>query len=185
MKHFNQHSSGGGGGGHHRYGKDENQVINSIMFEALKDAQIKLSKEECALGMERRSNDAAWKDPQIKPSKEECVLDMGQRSNDMNALLMDAQIVHRKEECVRHGAKVKLCSSEGCTNYAQRGGLCRRHSAYRSTQDESTAFGSEYEKTTATQTSTNKCASGSAPRGLERGSVPEEVTILCQEIVEV
>jgi hypothetical protein len=30
---------------------------------------------------------------------------------------------------VRHGAKVKLCSSDGCTNYAQRGGVCVRHGA--------------------------------------------------------
>eukprot|EP00984_Skeletonema_dohrnii_P019348 scaffold9214_cov125-Skeletonema_dohrnii-CCMP3373.AAC.2 len=31
--------------------------------------------------------------------------------------------------CVRHGAKVKLCSSEGCTNYVRQGGVCIRHGA--------------------------------------------------------
>ena len=31
--------------------------------------------------------------------------------------------------CVKHGAKVKQCSSEGCTKNAQKGGLCRKHGA--------------------------------------------------------
>ena len=31
--------------------------------------------------------------------------------------------------CVRHGAKVKLCSSEGCTNQVKKGGVCIRHGA--------------------------------------------------------
>ena len=31
--------------------------------------------------------------------------------------------------CFRHGAKVKLCSIEGCTNYVQRNGVCIRHGA--------------------------------------------------------
>ena len=46
------------------------------------------------------------------------------RSIDMNALLMDAQIVIKEGVCMRHGAKVKLCSIEGCTNQAQKGGVC-------------------------------------------------------------
>jgi hypothetical protein len=46
--------------------------------------------EECALGMEQRSNYAAMKDAQIKSSKEECALGMGQRSND--AAVKDAQV---------------------------------------------------------------------------------------------
>ena len=29
--------------------------------------------------------------------------------------------------CIRHGAKVKLCSKEGCTNYVVKGGVCIRH----------------------------------------------------------
>ena len=33
--------------------------------------------------------------------------------------------------CIRHGAKVKRCSSEGCTNQAQNGGVCIRHGAKR------------------------------------------------------
>jgi hypothetical protein len=36
------------------------------------DAQIKPGVEECVLGMGQRSNDAAVKDAQIKLSKEEC-----------------------------------------------------------------------------------------------------------------
>jgi len=31
--------------------------------------------------------------------------------------------------CIRHGAKVKRCSSEGCRNNAQTGGECKRHGA--------------------------------------------------------
>jgi len=31
--------------------------------------------------------------------------------------------------CIRHGAKVKRCSSEGCANYAKNGGVCMRHGA--------------------------------------------------------
>jgi hypothetical protein len=30
---------------------------------------------------------------------------------------------------MRHGAKRKLCSSEGCTNLARKRGLCFRHGA--------------------------------------------------------
>ena len=66
----------------------------------------------------------------------------------------------------------------------QKGGACIRHGAYHNTSDQSTAFGSEYEKTTASHTPTSQSALGAVPRGSERGSVPEEVTILCQEIVE-
>eukprot|EP00984_Skeletonema_dohrnii_P008634 scaffold3203_cov95-Skeletonema_dohrnii-CCMP3373.AAC.3 len=54
--------------------------------------------------------------------------------------------------CVRHGAKVKRCNIEGCTNVSVKGGVCRRHGAYRNAQDASTAFGSEFEMTAATQT---------------------------------
>ena len=51
---------------------------------------------------------------------------------------------------MKHGAKVKLCNSEGCTNQVQKGGVCCRHGANRNPYDESTAFGSEFDKITAT-----------------------------------
>ena len=86
--------------------------------------------------------------------------------------------------CISHGAKVKLCSRKGCTNQSVRKGVCWRHGAYR-TQDESTAFGSELEKTTATQTISHHGTSRAAVRGQEESAVPEEVTIICEEIVEV
>ena len=86
---------------------------------------------------------------------------------------------------MRHGAKKKLCRTEGCTNLAKRGGVCRRHGAYRNTQEESTAFGSELEMTTV-QSLPNQRASRAAVRGQEeRNGVPGEVSIFCQEIVEV
>jgi hypothetical protein len=62
-------------------------------------AQIKLSKEEYvgSMGQRLKPNDAATKDAQITLSKVECALSMGQGSNC--AVLMDAQILLRKEEC--------------------------------------------------------------------------------------
>ena len=79
--------------------------------------------------------------------------------------------------CIRHGVR---CIIEGCTNGAVRGGVCIRHGAYRNTQDESTAFGSEHQNSsTANSTLPNKRASRSTL------ILPSEVTILCQEIVEV
>jgi hypothetical protein len=32
--------------------------------------------------------------------------------------------------CMRHGAKTKRCSHEGCTNRAVKEGMCRRHSVW-------------------------------------------------------
>ena len=40
-------------------------------------------------------------------------------------------------------------------------------------------------KDVQTKPNVEECAEDMGPRGSERGSVPEEVTILCQEIVEV
>jgi len=36
---------------------------------------------------------------------------------------------HRGGVCVRHGATLKRCSHEGCTKKAQRGGVCVKHGA--------------------------------------------------------
>jgi len=66
--------------------------------------------------------------------------------------------------CMRHGAKKKQCSSEGCTNQVVKRGVRKRHGAKSNTNDQSTAFGSEYEMTTATQTLPNQRASGAAVR---------------------
>ena len=41
-------------------------------YAAVKDAQIKLRKEEFALGMGQRSNYAASMDARVKLKKEEC-----------------------------------------------------------------------------------------------------------------
>ena len=41
-------------------------------YATLKDAQIKLRKEECASGMGQRSNDAAVMDAQVLLKREEC-----------------------------------------------------------------------------------------------------------------
>ena len=60
---------------------------------------------------------------------------------------------------------------------------CCRHGAYRNTIDESTAFGSELDQTTLARSQPNlhePPVTGQRGRG-----VPDEVAILCQEIVGV
>jgi len=73
------------------------EVINDA---AAKDARIKCTKVECALGMghNTRRNYAAVKDAQIMSSTEECAEGTGQRRN--YAALKDAQIKPSEEECV-------------------------------------------------------------------------------------
>ena len=82
--------------------------------------------------------------------------------------------------CCRHGAKVKLCSSEGCTNQAKQKGVCKRHGAYRNPRDESTAFDlsfrSAYDETTATLSNQRIVA---VSTNKERSREPPQV-ILCQ-----
>lgn len=73
---------------------------------------------------------------------------------------------------MRHGAKEKRCISDGCTNHAKRGEVCRKHGAYCNTNDESTAFRSEYEKTTATQALPDHRASRAVVRWQVRRKVP-------------
>ena len=94
-------------------------------------------------------------------------------------------IVVKGGVCVKHGAKVKQCNSEGCTNNAKKGGVCMRHGAYRNTQDGSTAFGSKFDDTTANLSQPNHLASRTTIRYQGGRSVPAEVAILCQEVVEV
>eukprot|EP00986_Skeletonema_menzelii_P010840 scaffold5410_cov112-Skeletonema_menzelii.AAC.10 len=53
---------------------------------------------------------------------------MGQRLSD--AAVMDAQIKLRQEECAL-GTVQRSLSSDGCTNYAQKGGVCIRHGTKR------------------------------------------------------
>ena len=48
---------------------------------AVKDAQIKLSAEECASGMGQKSSDAVMRDARVMSSTEVCALDMGRRGN--------------------------------------------------------------------------------------------------------
>ena len=62
---------------------------------------------------------AVVKGAQIKLGAKECVLGMGQNRRSHCAVAKDV-----------HGAKIKLCSSsEGCTNRAVKGGVCKRHGA--------------------------------------------------------
>ena len=68
----------------------------------LKDAQIKLRKEECARSMGQRwsTSDAKVKDAPIMLSKEEYALGMEQHGQKRNAVVKGAQIKSSEEECV-------------------------------------------------------------------------------------
>jgi hypothetical protein len=76
--------------------------------------------------------------------------------------------------CVKHGAKKKLCSVEGCTNQVIKRGVCWRHGASRT--DESitftSCFGSDFDKTTLTRPNQRTLAASAS-----QGSVPEEVAV--------
>ena len=78
--------------------------------------------------------------------------------------------------CMRHGAQTKRCSVEGCTNYSKRRGVCWRHGAYRNPTDESTAFtsrfGSDFDKTTLTHSNQRTLSASST-----QGNVPAEVAV--------
>ena len=62
------------------------------MNALLKDAEIKLSGEECALSMGQSTNDAVLKDVQIKLRKEEFASNMEQMLHINDAALKNAQI---------------------------------------------------------------------------------------------
>ncbi len=83
---------------------------------------------------------------------------------------------HQRRSVLKHGAKVKRCSVEGCTNHSKKGGVCKRHGAYRNHDEESTAFascfGSEFDKTTFTHPNQRTPSASTI-----RGSVPEQVVI--------
>ena len=78
---------------------------------------------------------------------------------------------------MRHGATVKRCSIEGCTNQVIKGGVCMRHGTLHKQNDESTAFasclGSEFEKTTATSPNQRNPPATM----MNQGSLPKEVVI--------
>ena len=81
---------------------------------------------------------------------------------------------------MRHGAKKKLCNSEGCTNQAKKGGVCMKHGSYRNPNDASTAFAlsaSAFERTTATLPH-YRAPEASASQGAD-DNIPGVVTIVC------
>jgi len=73
--------------------------------------------------------------------------------------------------CVRHGAKVKLCSSDGCTNRSLKGGVCFRHGTNR--------------KRCSSEGCTNissreECARGMEHRGNDAVAMDAQI-LLCRE----
>ena len=118
--------------------------------------------EECVSGMGQSSNYVAVKVVPISLKKEEFVEGMEQIK--LCKFEGCTNQVIQIGLCMRHGAKKKQCSSEGCTNQVVKRGVRKMHGAKSNTNDQSTAFGSEYEMTTATQTLPNQRASGAAVR---------------------
>jgi hypothetical protein len=93
-------------------------------------------------------------------------------------------IAQRGGVCWTHGAKVKckLCSSDGCANQAILRGVCWRHGANRNPNDESTAFALSRESAfDATTATLPNQRTTAASRVRETSSIPPQV-ILCQVI---
>ena len=83
---------------------------------------------------------------------------------------------------MRHGAKVKLCSINGCTNQSKRSGLCKRHGAYHNALEESTAFASSQRSSHDDMTATlPNHPIAAASTNQERGGDPPSL-IVCQAI---
>ena len=70
---------------------------------------------------------------------------------------MDATIKLSKEECAR-GMEQRRSTKDAAMNDAQAFGVCRRHGAYRTPNDESTAF--EFDETTAAPNLPHQSAGG-------------------------
>jgi hypothetical protein len=86
--------------------------------------------------------------------------------------------------CISHGANVKRCSSEGCSNQSVRAGACMRRGFKHNPYDESTVFGYEHKSCSFTLTN-HHTSRGNPTRQGGINSVPGEVTIFCREIYEV
>ena len=108
----------------------------------MRDARIKLWKEEFVSRMGQRWNDAGLRDVTIKLGREEFVSLMELRWS--SAASMIATTMPRKEDfvrditrwnqpscerrsCITHGATRKRYSHNGCTTHAQKGGVCTIH----------------------------------------------------------
>ncbi len=91
---------------------------------------------------------------------------------------------------MRHGAKTALCSSEGCINLAQRGGVCKRHRVYRNLNDASTAFasllGSEFDKTLQHRPRQRNSRAATMNR-VDSSSLPEEIVFVlkCRTFINI
>ncbi len=53
----------------------------------------------------------------------------GTRQRSSDAVVKDALVMLGKVERVKEMGPCKVCSSEGCATHAQNGGVCRRHGA--------------------------------------------------------
>ena len=95
----------------------------------MKDARIKLGKEECALGMDQKSHSEGCTNIVVKGG---VCIKHGARVEYTRCKSKGCTNFAIKERvCIKHGAKYvrKKCSKEGCTKYAQNTGVCFKHGA--------------------------------------------------------
>jgi len=85
-----------------------------ILCPSVQDALMQSSKQECVKEACCTGNDATVMDATIKSSKGERALGMGQKSNYVAVKYGRTKL---KGVCIRHGAQIKLCNSEGCTKH--------------------------------------------------------------------
>ena len=75
------------------------------------------------MGQRSNANNAAMKDVQIELRREGCALDMEHRLNTNDAEVKDAQILLGREEYVGDTEHTAILV-EGCTNHSKQGGVC-------------------------------------------------------------
>ena len=76
--------------------------------------------------------------------------------------------------CTRHGAKKKQCSKEGCTNNAQNGGVCIRHGAKRLCSSEGCTNRAQTGRVCIKHGARTKVCSKRKEPSIEEGSRPPE-----------
>eukprot|EP00984_Skeletonema_dohrnii_P016364 scaffold7259_cov77-Skeletonema_dohrnii-CCMP3373.AAC.6 len=85
------------------------------------------TREEFVCGMEQRRNDAASRNAQINLRIAQEA--QGKGSRKLCSIEGCTNKACKGGLCMRHGAKVKVCSTGGYTNHAKNGGICSRHGA--------------------------------------------------------
>ena len=103
--------------------------MRNAKIAIMKGAPTLLSKEESVLlsmDQSKLAQHAITKAAHILSSEEEPAEGTEQSHTSATRGVQQQQ---RGGVCCRHGAKVKTCSHEGCTNNPLKGGVCFKHGA--------------------------------------------------------